>query len=130
MVVVLANGCFDPLHPGHVEHLQAAAGLGDFLIVALTLDEHINKGPKRPYLTWQERYLMLTALRCVDSVVPSEHAWTAIRAVRPDIFVKGNDWDSSLPKETIDACADVGCGVRFTTTPRFGVGELVRRIMR
>lgn len=128
MNVVLANGCFDPLHPGHIEHLEMARSAGDRLIVSLTLDTHVNKGPNRPYLKWNERRAMLVALRCVDGVIASKSAWDAIREVRPTIFVKGEDWDGRLPDETVRACADVGASIMFTRTPRFGVDELVRRM--
>ena len=130
MRLVLANGCFDPLHPGHVEHLIEARSLGDCLMVSLTLDEHFHKGPKRPYLKWDERRLMLEALRCVDYVVPSENAWEAIRRIRPDVFVKGEDWRDRLPAETLEACKLAGTEIVFTTAPRFGTGELVRRMTR
>jgi len=128
--LVLSNGCFDPLHPGHVEHLRAARDLGDFMIVALTVDEFVNKGPKRPYLIWAERALMLSELRCVDQVEPSINAWTAIRTFRPQVFAKGEDWRGRLPAETLEACAAVGAEIAFTKTPRFGTSELVRRLMR
>jgi len=126
--VVLANGCFDPLHPGHVEHLEQARGLGDRLVVALTLDAFVHKGPSRPYLEWEERATMLRALRFVDAVVPSRNAWEAIHEVRPQVFVKGGDWLDKLPDETLKACAEVGAEIAFTTTPRFGTAELVRRM--
>ena len=130
MKLVLANGCFDPLHPGHVEHLEAAATFGSRLIVALTVDEVVRyeKGERRPYLNWDERAMMLRALRCVDMVVRSDNAWSSIRRYRPEVFVKGSDWKDRMLGETEKACAEVGARLVYTETPRFGVGELVRRI--
>ena len=104
--------------------------MGDRLIVTLTLDEHVNKGPKRPYLTWAERFGMLRELRCVDEVYPSANAWEAIRLYRPEVFVKGEDWRDRLPAETLEACVEVGAEIRFTETPRFGTAEMVRRLSR
>jgi cytidyltransferase-like protein len=128
--VVLADGCFDPLHPGHVAYLEEARTFGDYLVVALTLDEHVNKGPKRPYLRYEERRAMLAALRCVGEVRPSESGWDSVLRYRPHVFAKGEDWNGRLPVKTIEACAEVGAEIRFTRAPRFGVEELVRRIMR
>ena len=129
-MLVLACGCFDPLHPGHVAHLKEARSLGDQMIVALTTDNCFNKGPHRPFLTWAERESMLSELRCVDWVVPSRHAADSIIEVRPNIFVKGEDWKDRLPEKTIAACRHVGCNIVFTTTPRFGTEEMIRRLMR
>jgi cytidyltransferase-like protein len=128
--IVLCNGCFDPLHPGHVSHLREARGFGDRLIVALTLDSHINKGPKRPYLTWEERASMLDELRCVDAVVQSENGWASVLQYRPQVFAKGEDWRGRMPQATLDACKEVGAEIVFTSTPRFGTAEMVRRLTR
>lgn len=130
MITVLANGCFDPLHPGHVAHLEEARRLGDKLVVALTTDYEVRrqKGEKRPYLKWEERASMLRALRCVDEVIPSESGWTSVEQVRPDVFVKGEDWKERMPTRTEQACAAIGAVVVYTNAPRFGVAEFVRRI--
>jgi D-beta-D-heptose 7-phosphate kinase/D-beta-D-heptose 1-phosphate adenosyltransferase len=93
---VLTNGCFDLLHLGHVQYLQRARTLGDFLIVALNSDSstrHI-KGPLRPLVPQDERAAILAALSCVDYVTLFGEA-TAERAVatlRPAIYVKGGDY--------------------------------------
>ena len=92
IVSVLANGCFDLLHAGHVEHLREARAMGHWLVVALTVDEAVGKGPGRPVQTWEDRAAVLGALRFVDQIVPSTDAPSAIRKVRPRIFVKGADY--------------------------------------
>jgi cytidyltransferase-like protein len=97
-MIVLANGCFDCLHIGHVVHLDQAAKLGP-LTVALTLDEHVNKGPGKPVFCWEERAYMLLSLRCVKDVVPAKSGIEAICEIRPDIYVKGMDWDGRLELE-------------------------------
>lgn len=132
MIIVLANGCFDPLHPGHVLHLQAAKQMGDRLIVGLTSDEWVTKakGEKRPYLTWIERSIMISALECVDAVMEAGTAPDLIRLVRPSIYVKGDDWAQSMPDATTQACYEVGAQIRYTDTPRFGVSEFVRRLTK
>jgi D-beta-D-heptose 7-phosphate kinase/D-beta-D-heptose 1-phosphate adenosyltransferase len=94
--VVLTNGCFDLLHRGHVTYLSRAKALGDVLVVGLNTDAGIRrvKGPGRPINTLDDRLAVLAALSCVDYLVAfgedTPHA--LIRAVRPDVFVKGGDY--------------------------------------
>ncbi len=94
--LVFTNGCFDLLHPGHVDLLQRARALGDRLIVGLNSDESVRalKGPTRPIWNEQERAAMLLALRCVDQVVIFNERAPArlIEDLRPDVLVKGGDW--------------------------------------
>ncbi len=94
--LVFTNGCFDLLHPGHVDLLQRSRALGDRLIVGLNSDESVRtlKGPTRPVWNEQERAAMLLALRCVDQVVIFNERTPArlIEDLRPDVLVKGGDW--------------------------------------
>lgn len=101
MGVVLADGCFDCLHVGHVIHLEAAARLGSKLIVALTTDECVNKGPNRPIFSWDERCRMLLALRCVADVMPTPSAEKAILEVKPAIYVKGKEYEGRCPEQEL-----------------------------
>lgn len=127
---VMANGCFDVLHPGHVAHLHEARAMGDYLIVSLTLDAHVNKGPGRPIYKWGDRAALLRELRCVDMVVPTVNAVDAIRLFRPDIFVKGADYVAGgWSEDVIGACKEVGTELRFTTTPKMSASETIRKIM-
>lgn len=120
MRVVLANGCFDVLHVGHVRHLQEARDMGEWLIVSLTLDEHVNKGPGRPINTWADRALVLRGLRCVSAVIPTANAVNAIRTVKPAIFVKGIDYAGGdrFTEDVQRACLEVGAKLHYTTTPK------------
>lgn len=94
--VVFTNGCFDLLHPGHVSLLHQARRLGDRLIVGLNTDASVKrlKGDSRPVLNEQDRAVMLNALACVDMVVlfDEDTPETLIRALKPDILVKGADY--------------------------------------
>jgi len=94
--LVFTNGCFDLLHPGHVDLLQRARALGDRLIVGLNSDASVSslKGPTRPIWNEQERAAMLLALRCVDQVVifNERTPQRLIEDLRPDVLVKGGDW--------------------------------------
>jgi cytidyltransferase-like protein len=126
----MANGCFDLLHAGHRAHLKAARAMGDFLIVSLTLDEYVGKGPGRPIYTWEDRAALLRELRCVDLVVPTKNAVDAILAWRPEIFVKGIDYvDGGWTEDVISACKEVGAELMFTTTPKRSASEAIRKVI-
>jgi D-beta-D-heptose 7-phosphate kinase/D-beta-D-heptose 1-phosphate adenosyltransferase len=127
--VVLANGCFDVFHAGHAMHLEAAKEMGDVLIVALTVDHAVNKGPGLPIHSWEQRATVLRALRCVDEVLPSTHAINAILSVKPSIFVKGIDYRDEPLEIEREMCRRVGAAIRFTTTPKFSSRETVEKIV-
>jgi D-beta-D-heptose 7-phosphate kinase/D-beta-D-heptose 1-phosphate adenosyltransferase len=94
--VVFTNGCFDLLHPGHVQVLSEARTHGDILVVGLNSDTSVRrlKGPKRPLVPQGERLRMLAALACVDYVIVFSEPTPRrlIRALRPDVLVKGGDY--------------------------------------
>ncbi len=112
--VVLTNGCFDLLHPGHVRYLEAARGLGDCLVVGLNTDESVRslKGRQRPIFPEDERAEMLAALECVDFVVlfGDETAERLVSLLRPDSYVKGADYapDSGKPLPEAEAVRAYG----------------------
>lgn len=131
--VVFTNGVFDILHRGHVEYLEEAAALGDRLIVGLNSDssvQRLGKGPDRPLNDQDSRALVLTSLRCVDAVVIFEEdtPLDVIRAVTPDVLVKGGDWK---PEQIVgaDVVKAAGGEVRsLKLVDGFSTTELVRRI--
>ncbi len=94
--VVFTNGCFDLLHRGHVRYLDQAKRLGDVLIVALNSDSSVRtlKGSDRPVMSHDERAELVAALAAVDYVVIFEelNPEKVIRALEPDVLVKGGDW--------------------------------------
>lgn len=95
--VVFTNGCFDILHPGHVDYLNEAKACGDILIVALNSDESVSriKGTKRPILKLEERAYIIGNLKAVDYVTYFEEdtPHEIISELIPDYLVKGEDWD-------------------------------------
>jgi rfaE bifunctional protein nucleotidyltransferase chain/domain len=107
--IVFTNGVYDLLHPGHVRYLRQARSLGDLLIVAVNADESVrrNKGEGRPVTPELERAELVAALACVDAVTifaedtPAE----VIRAIQPDVLVKGADWpaDQIVGRDTVEA---------------------------
>ncbi len=94
--IVATNGCFDILHPGHVDYLQRARALGDRLLVLVNSDASVSrlKGPERPINPLPHRMTLLAALECVDWVVPFEEDTprALIGTLLPDILVKGGDY--------------------------------------
>ena len=104
--IVLANGCFDLFHVGHIRYLSGAKALGDCLIVALNSDEQVRrlKGENRPLLPERERAEIVSAFRCVDyvTIFPEPTVEELIRAVRPDFHAKGTDYSvDSVPERAI-----------------------------
>lgn len=100
--VVLAHGCFDLLHLGHIRHLQEARKQGDCLVVSVTSDEHVKKGIGRPRFTAQERVEALKALDCVDDAFIAEgpDAVASIESVRPHVYVKGSDYADKVAQQS------------------------------
>ena len=96
LTIVFTNGCFDILHPGHVDYLQKAKAMGDLLIVGINDDASISrlKGADRPIHELDDRATMLAALQCIDYVVPfsEDTPLSLIIDIKPDILVKGDDY--------------------------------------
>jgi D-beta-D-heptose 7-phosphate kinase/D-beta-D-heptose 1-phosphate adenosyltransferase len=95
--VVFTNGCFDLLHPGHVEYLAQARTLGDVLVVGVNSDASVRrlKGAGRPLVVEADRAAVLAGLRSVDAVTLFDEATPLelISALLPDVLVKGGDYD-------------------------------------
>lgn len=102
--LVFANGVFDLLHAGHVKLLSHARSLGDLLVVGVNTDRSVRrlgKGPERPLNPLEDRAAVLAALRAVDGVVAFDEdtPLALIEALKPDVHVKGGDYDAeSLPE--------------------------------
>ena len=95
--VVFTNGCFDILHAGHVAYLEAAAALGDHLVVAINSDRSISalKGPSRPIVPEEDRAAVIAALRAVEMVTifDQDTPLELIQGALPRVLVKGGDYD-------------------------------------
>ncbi len=132
--VVFTNGCFDLLHAGHVALLETARGEGQKLIVGLNSDRSVRhiKGPTRPILPEAERAETLAAMECVDAVVLFDEATPAeiIRALVPDVLVKGADWGDTaiVGRDTVEAAG--GRVVRVPLVAGQSTTALVERIRR
>jgi rfaE bifunctional protein nucleotidyltransferase chain/domain len=119
--VVLANGCFDILHVGHVRYLEAAAALGDVLVVAVNSDRSVRsiKEPGRPILDESERVALISALRCVDHVVLFDEpdVKRVIDVLKPAVHAKGTDYTEATVPERQQVLA-YGGRVRITGDPK------------
>jgi rfaE bifunctional protein nucleotidyltransferase chain/domain len=129
--VVLANGCFDLLHVGHVRYLEDARTRGDFLVVALNSDESVRalKGRNRPFQPLAERAEIVAAMRCVDAVTSfAERDLDAtLRALKPDVHAKGSDYTAeTVPEKAVDA--ELGIEIAICGGPKVrSTSDLARR---
>lgn len=119
--VVVANGCFDILHVGHVRYLQGAKAEGDVLIVAINADDSVRqlKGPTRPAMPELERAEILASLSCVDYVVifPERTVENLLRELRPHVHAKGTDYTpETVPERAI--LAEFGGRVAIVGDPK------------
>jgi cytidyltransferase-like protein len=133
--LVQSHGIWDLMHPGHICHLEEAAALGDVLVVTLTSDKFVNKGPGRPYFNEQLRLRSLAALACVHYVVPVPFpdAVPAIECVRPHIYCRGKeyedpDWDrsGSIQAET-RAVERLGGRVHYVGSVKYSSTKLLNQ---
>jgi rfaE bifunctional protein nucleotidyltransferase chain/domain len=130
--VVFTNGVFDLLHPGHIDILLAARVLGDALIVGLNTDASVRrlKGPSRPVRAEQERAVVLAALEVVDAVVlfDDDTPLHLIRALTPDVLVKGGDYTVDTVVGSQDVLARGGEVVIVPLTPGHSTTGTLHRV--
>lgn len=131
--IVLCHGVFDVIHPGHISHLSEAKSLGDLLVVTVTSDVFVNKGPGRPVQSATSRAEILISLKMVDYVAISEFptALEVINYIKPKIYVKGadyanasNDITGQIIKEKA-AVESLGGRMHFTSTPIMSSSKLI-----
>ena len=131
--IVFTNGCFDLLHLGHVQYLEAARAEGDVLVIGVNSDRSVHeiKGPTRPVVPEDERAEVLAALACVDFVTLFDEPdpLETIRALLPDILVKGSDWaeDAIVGKEVVEEHG--GRVVRVPLTEGASTTKIIEKIL-
>ena len=131
--IVLCHGVFDLLHIGHIKHFNEAKSFGEILVVSLTPDEFVNKGPGRPAFNEKLRLQAIAALDAVDYVVlnSTSTAVNIIRKLKPNIYCKGPDYKnqrsdiSGQIKEEIKATKKIGGKIIFTETMTFSSSKLI-----
>lgn len=114
--VVLANGVFDIFHIGHLRYLEEAARMGDALIVSVTRNAFVNKGPGLPLYDELERLSVVRSVRCVKQAILTDSALQALQKVRPAVFVKGREYMGRILPEHENYCREHGIEIRFTDT--------------
>jgi rfaE bifunctional protein nucleotidyltransferase chain/domain len=129
--VVLTNGCYDILHPGHVRLLEQARSLGDVLVLALNTDASVQrmKGPSRPFFSETERASLAAHLEAVDAVTffNEDTPRELIAALLPDILVKGADWNHFVAgREEVEAAG--GTVHTLALEPGFSTTNIAEKI--
>ncbi|MEB3177538.1 MAG: PfkB family carbohydrate kinase [Nostocaceae cyanobacterium] len=135
--IVLCNGVFDLLHPGHIAHLQAAKAMGDVLVISLTATPYINRGPGRPIFSDELRLSSLAALACVDYVIltPAVTALEVIEKVRPHIYCKGDEYAETEKDVTHNIDREIaqvrayGGDIRYTQEITFSSTRLINNYL-
>ncbi len=117
--VVMCHGVFDVLHPGHLAHFSEAKAYGDILVVSVTDDPFVNKGPGKPIFPLRSRMGQLAALEAVDYVVGmlEETNASTITLLKPELYVRGAEYvleNKPLSQVEVKACAEAGSQTRFT----------------
>lgn len=133
--IVYCHGVFDLLHIGHIKHLKKAKDLGDILVVSLTADKFVNKGPGKPVFNQSLRSEALAALDCVDYVLINEAptAVNMIKLLKPDIYCKGKDYKNFKDDITGEIRNEVkslkrfGGKIVFTEEITFSSSRLINR---
>ena len=132
--IVLANGCFDLLHVGHIRYLEGARREGDLLVVGVNSDasERVLKGDGRPILLAQARAELVAALAAVDYVVifDEPNVEALLTAIRPDVHAKGTDYTAeTVPERKL--AAELGIRIAIVGDPkRHSTRELLARLSR
>ena len=133
MKIVMANGCFDGIHVGHMIHLKQAAAMGTRLVVAMTSDETVRKekGWFRPVFNQKERAEHLLSLKFVDQVIVVSGISDALRKIEFDVFVKGPDYRvDTIDDETLFYCTSNQKDIKFTNGPKFSSTALLSQIFK
>ncbi|MHC5112847.1 MAG: PfkB family carbohydrate kinase [Planctomycetota bacterium] len=132
--IVFTNGCFDVIHAGHVAYLRDAKRQGDQLVVAVNSDEQVRqqKGEGRPIYPIADRLDILAELNCVDYLLVFEEPTVdaVLRAVRPDVYVKGGDYRPEEINE-IDVVKELGLELRILANrPGLGSSDVIERMAK
>ena len=113
--LVLANGCFDLIHLGHFRYLEAASKMGR-VVVGVTRNAHVNKGPGQPLYDEKDRMEVVKGIRYVDDAILVDSSFEALNIVQPDIFVKGAEYKGKMLLEDVEFCRANDIEIRFTNT--------------
>jgi len=131
--VVFTNGCFDLMHAGHVSYLTTARQQGDLLVIGLNSDRSVRaiKGATRPIVAQDMRAKVLEALECVTYITYFDEPdpLLLIQAIKPDVLVKGADWEADQIIGAPEVKAAGGRVVRVPLLPGISTSEIIKRIL-
>jgi len=135
--IVLAHGCFDLLHIGHIRYLRQARAMGDILFVTISPDRHVDKGPNRPAFNQDLRAEAIASLDCVDYVAINEFptAVETLRLLRPNVYCKGSDFKDAKSDQTgklqieEQVAREVGAEMAFSQDIVFSSTNLINRFL-
>jgi len=132
--IVHCHGCFDMMHPGHIKYFQASKKMGDILVVTVTPDQYVDKGPGRPVFDQYLRTESIAALECVDYVAVNRWptAENTLRLLVPDYYVKGQEFEKLQDKtgkiqKEVDVVKEIGGEMMFTHEIVFSSTKILNR---
>ncbi len=133
--VVLCHGVFDILHLGHIEHFKSAKALGDVLVVTVTVDKYVKKGPKRPFFNINERVKTLEGIEYIDYISVSEYetAKEVLEKIKPNIYCKGKDYKNTKNDFTGEILNEIkvmkkfGGKIEYTNDKLFSSSKIINK---
>ncbi len=135
--IVHCHGCFDLMHIGHIKYFQASKKMGDILIVTVTPDIYVDKGPGRPVFDQNLRAESIAALECVDHVAINKWptAEETLKLLRPDIYVKGQEFENLEDKtgkiqREYKTVKEIEAEIRFTHEIVFSSTKLINQYFK
>jgi rfaE bifunctional protein nucleotidyltransferase chain/domain len=135
--IIHCHGCFDLMHIGHIKYFQASKKMGDILVVTITPDIYVDKGPDRPVFNQNLRAESIAALECVDYVAINKWptAEETLRLLRPDIYVKGQEFENLEDKtgkiqREYQIVKEIGAEIRFTHEIIFSSTKLLNQYFK
>lgn len=130
--IVYCHGCFDLMHPGHIKHLQSASKMGDVLVVTVSPDRFVDKGPGRPVFNETLRAQSIAALSCVDFAGINQWptAEPSLLRLRPHIYVKGQEFENKIDptgkiEKELEVVSQIGAKMRYTHDIVFSSSSLL-----
>ena len=134
--IVYCHGCFDLMHPGHIKYFQASKKMGDILVVTVTPDRFVDKGPGRPVFNENLRADSIAALECVDYVAINRWATAeeTLRLLRPDYYVKGQEFEKLKDKtgkiqKEFKVVNEINAEIKFTHEIVFSSTKLINEYL-
>ena len=131
--IVHCHGCFDMMHPGHIKYFQASKEMGDILVVTVTPDQFVDKGPDRPVFDQNLRAESIAALESVDYVAVNRWptAEETLRLLLPNYYVKGQEFEKLQDKtgkiqKEVEVVREIKAEMRFTHEIVFSSSKLIK----